>query len=186
MRPTVRMAALMGIGSVFVYTHDSVFVGEDGPTHEPIEQTMSLRLIPNVSVFRPADALETAVAWKAACENRKQPTCLLLTRQGLPVLHDYAKTIAKGAPKGAYVLSPSSKDKVKAVLLATGSEVHLALDAQKALEEKGNRCQCGVHAQLGCVRTAEQRLQEESPAQGCSGHCTGSRCPHRLGPVYRQ
>lgn len=137
MRPTVRMAALMGIGSVFVYTHDSVFVGEDGPTHEPIEQTMSLRLIPNVSVFRPADALETAVAWKAACENRKQPTCLLLTRQGLPVLHDYAKTIAKGAPKGAYVLSPSSKDKVKAVLLATGSEVHLALDAQKALEEKG-------------------------------------------------
>lgn len=137
MRPAVRMAALMGIGSVFVYTHDSVFVGEDGPTHEPIEQTMSLRLIPNVSVFRPADALETAVAWKAACENRKQPTCLLLTRQGLPVLHGYEKTIAKGAAKGAYVLSPSAKDKVKAVIIATGSEVHLALDAQKALEEKG-------------------------------------------------
>ena len=136
MRPTVRMAALMGIGSIFVYTHDSIFVGEDGPTHQPIEQAMSLRLIPNVSVFRPADALETAVAWKAVCENRNQPTCLLLTRQNLPVLHAYAKTIAKGAPKGAYVLSPSPKDKVKAVIVATGSEVSLALEAQKALAAK--------------------------------------------------
>lgn len=136
MRPAVRMAALMGIGSVFVYTHDSIFVGEDGPTHEPIEQAMSLRLIPNVSVFRPADALEMAVAWKAACENRKQPTCLLLTRQGLPVLHDYEKVIAKGAAKGAYVLSPSPREKEKAVIIATGSEVHLALAAQKALDEK--------------------------------------------------
>jgi len=136
MRPAVRMAALMGIGSMFVFTHDSIFVGEDGPTHEPIEQTMSLRLIPNVSVFRPADALETAVAWKAACENRKQPTCLMLTRQNLPVLHDYAKVIAKNAAKGAYVLSPSPRDKVKAILLATGSEVHLALAAQAALDKE--------------------------------------------------
>ena len=136
MRPTVRMAALMGIGSIFVYTHDSIFVGEDGPTHQPIEQAMSLRLIPNVSVFRPADALETAVAWKAACENRNQPTCLLLTRQNLPVLHEYEKTIAKGAAKGAYVLSPSPKDKIKAVIVATGSEVSLALEAQKALAAK--------------------------------------------------
>ncbi len=136
MRPAVRMAALMHIGSIFVYTHDSIFVGEDGPTHQPVEQTMSLRLLPNVSVFRPADALETAVAWKAACENRTQPTCLLLTRQGLPILHGYEKVIAKGASKGAYVLSPSPRDKVKAVLIATGSEVHLALAAQKALAAK--------------------------------------------------
>jgi transketolase len=136
LRPAIRMAALMGIGSNFVFTHDSIFVGEDGPTHQPIEQAMSLRLIPNVSVFRPADALETAVAWKAACENRTQPTCLLLTRQGMPVLHDYARVIAKGAPKGAYVLSPCTKKKMKAVLIATGSEVHLALEAQKALAKR--------------------------------------------------
>ncbi|MCH3950334.1 MAG: transketolase [Acidaminococcus sp.] len=133
MRPAIRMAALMGIGSKFVFTHDSIFVGEDGPTHQPIEQTMSLRLIPNVSVIRPADALETAAAWKIACETTNKPTCLLLTRQGLPVLHDYAKVIAKGVEKGAYILSPSPKEKMKAVIIATGSEVHLALEAQKAL-----------------------------------------------------
>lgn len=84
MRPAIRMAALMGIGSHFVFTHDSIFVGEDGPTHQPVEQAMSLRLIPNVSVIRPADALETAAAWKTACETKDRPTCLLLTRQVCP------------------------------------------------------------------------------------------------------
>ena len=133
MRPAIRMAALMGIGSKFIFTHDSIYVGEDGPTHQPIEQTMSLRLIPNVSVLRPADALETAAAWKIACETKDKPTCLLLTRQGLPVLHEYARVIAKGVEKGAYILSPSPREKMKAVLIATGSEVHLALAAQKAL-----------------------------------------------------
>ncbi len=137
MRPAIRMAALMGIGSHFVFTHDSIFVGEDGPTHQPVEQAMSLRLIPNVSVIRPADALETAAAWKTACETKDRPTCLLLTRQGMPVLHDYAKVIAKGAPKGAYILSPCPKEEdLKAVIIATGSEVHLALEAQKKLTKR--------------------------------------------------
>lgn len=136
LRPAVRMSALMNIGSIYVLTHDSICVGEDGPTHEPIEQTMSLRMIPNVSVFRPADALETAVAWKCACENKKQPTCLLLSRQKLPVLHEYQDVVLAGAEKGAYVLSAAGKGKQKAVLLATGSEVALALAAQKELATK--------------------------------------------------
>jgi transketolase len=137
LRPDVRMAALMGIGSIYVFSHDSVFVGEDGPTHQPVEQAMSLRLIPGVSLFRPCDALETAVAWDCAVSNRKQPTCILLTRQGLPVLHDYAKLINANAAKGGYVLSPAAAGKKqKAVILATGSEVHLALAAQKALAGK--------------------------------------------------
>ena len=136
LRPDVRMASLMNIGSIYVFSHDSVFVGEDGPTHQPIEQAMSLRLIPGVSLFRPCDALETAVAWQCAVTNRQQPTCILLTRQGLPVLHDYAKVIATYAHKGGYVLSPAGKGKEQAAILATGSEVSLALAAQKELAAK--------------------------------------------------
>ena len=135
MRPAVRMAGLMKIGSIFVLTHDSICVGEDGPTHQPVEQTMSLRLIPNVSVIRPADAYETVVAWKLAVENKKQPTCLVLTRQKLPVLTAYKKVILKGAAKGGYVISPAN-GKPKAILIATGSEVNLALAAQKDLAAK--------------------------------------------------
>lgn len=136
LRPTIRMAALMGIQSIFVLTHDSIALGEDGPTHQPIETTMALRLIPNVSVYRPADALETAVAWQQACLNKTQPTCLLLSRQKLPVLHDYAEVIHANAAKGAYVLSPA-KAEAKAVLIGTGSEVSLCLQAQAKLAEEG-------------------------------------------------
>lgn len=136
MRPTIRMAALMGIQAIFVLTHDSIALGEDGPTHQPIETTMGLRLIPNVSVYRPADALETAVAWQQAVLNKNKPTCLLLSRQKLPVLHDYAAVVHENAHKGAYVLSPA-KAEAKAVLIATGSEVQLALVAQAKLAEEG-------------------------------------------------
>ncbi len=136
MRPTIRMAALMGIQAIFVLTHDSIALGEDGPTHQPIETTMGLRLIPNVSVYRPADALETAVAWQQAVLNKNKPTCLLLSRQKLPVLHDYAAVVHENAHKGAYVLGPA-KAEAKAVLIATGSEVQLALAAQAKLAEEG-------------------------------------------------
>lgn len=136
LRPTVRMAALMGIQSIFVLTHDSIALGEDGPTHQPIETTMGLRLIPNVSVIRPADALETAVAWQQAVLQRNKPTCLLLSRQNLPVLHEYAATVHANAAKGAYVLSPA-KGEAKLILIATGSEVELALKAQTKLAEEG-------------------------------------------------
>lgn len=134
MRPAVRMAALMGIRSVFVFTHDSIALGEDGPTHQPIEQTMSLRLIPELSVYRPADALETATAWQAACLNKHKPTALLLSRQKMPVLQKYKEVIHKGASFGAYVLNPGDvNEESKAIIIATGSEVHLALEAQAAL-----------------------------------------------------
>lgn len=136
MRPAIRMAALMKQGSIFVLTHDSIALGEDGPTHQPIEAVMGLRLIPNVSVYRPADALETAVAWRQACLNRHQPTCLLLSRQKLPVLHQYVKAIKSGADKGAYIIS-NAKKKAQVIIVATGSEVSLALNAQNALIQEG-------------------------------------------------
>lgn len=136
MRPAVRMAALMGLRSIFVFTHDSIAVGEDGPTHQPVEHVMSLRVIPNLCVIRPADALETAMAWQTACLNQHKPTALLLSRQKLPVLHKYAAVIHENAGKGAYVLD-AGKGEAKAVIIATGSEVHLALEAQAKLAEEG-------------------------------------------------
>lgn len=136
LRPTIRMAALMGIQAIFVLTHDSIALGEDGPTHQPIETAMGLRLIPNVSVIRPADALETAAAWQQACLNKHKPTCLLLSRQKLNVLHAYADVIHENAAKGAYVLNPA-KDEAKVILIGTGSEVQLALEAQAKLEAEG-------------------------------------------------
>jgi transketolase len=132
LRPAIRIAALMEVQSIFVMTHDSIAVGEDGPTHQPIEQVMSLRLIPNSTVFRPADALETAAAWKYAVEHKTGPVTLCLSRQNLPVLHEFAEAVNEGALKGGYVLSPA-KDMAKAVIIATGSEVKAALDAQKLL-----------------------------------------------------
>ena len=136
MRPAVRMAALMGLRSIFVFTHDSIAVGEDGPTHQPVEHAMSLRVIPNLCVIRPADALETAMAWQTACLNQHKPTALLLSRQKLPVLHKYAAVIHNNAGKGAYVLD-AGQCEAKAVIIATGSEVHLALEAQAKLAEEG-------------------------------------------------
>ena len=136
MRPAVRMAALMGLRSIFVFTHDSIAVGEDGPTHQPVEHAMSLRVIPNLCVIRPADALETAMAWQTACLNQPKPTALLLSRQKLPVLHKYAAVIHDNAGKGAYVLD-AGQGEAKAVIIATGSEVHLALEAQAKLAEEG-------------------------------------------------
>lgn len=136
MRPAVRMATLMGLRSIFVFTHDSIAVGEDGPTHQPVEHAMSLRVIPNLCVIRPADALETAMAWQTACLNQHKPTALLLSRQKLPVLHKYAAVIHDNAGKGAYVLD-AGQGEAKAVIIATGSEVHLALEAQTKLAEEG-------------------------------------------------
>lgn len=132
MRPPIRLAALMRLPVLYVFTHDSIFVGEDGPTHQPVEQLASLRAIPGLTVFRPADANETAAAWKAALENRDGPVALLLTRQGLPVL-EHAD--AKGVARGGYVLSDAAD--AQALLIATGSEVDVALQAQKLLAQEG-------------------------------------------------
>jgi transketolase len=139
MRPTLRMAALMGIGTIFVFTHDSIAVGEDGPTHQPVEQLMSLRVIPNLTVFRPADALETVAAWKYACQHKNGPTALCLTRQKLPILHAYAEEVEQNACKGGYILSEAKGGKRQITIIATGSEVQLALGAQEKLAAEGIR-----------------------------------------------
>jgi transketolase len=133
MRPSVRLAALMRQPVKYVWTHDSIGVGEDGPTHQPVEQLMSLRMIPNMTVIRPADANETVEAWRMAMTCATGPVGLALTRQKLPVL-DPAKT--KGAARGAYVLEEAT-GAAKVLLLASGSEVHLALEARKVLEAEG-------------------------------------------------
>ncbi|WAA13505.1 transketolase [Fervidibacillus halotolerans] len=136
LRPAIRLAALMGLPVTYVFTHDSIAVGEDGPTHEPIEQLASLRAMPNLSVIRPADANETAAAWKLALESENTPTALVLTRQNLPTLEGTDQKAYEGVSKGAYVLSPA-KGEPQALLLATGSEVSLAVEAQKILAEDG-------------------------------------------------
>ncbi len=132
-RNAIRMAALMKVRQIMVYTHDSIGLGEDGPTHQPVEHAASLRIIPNLDVWRPADATETAVAWVKGVENASGPTALLLSRQNLPPVAN--KTAAADVARGGYVVSPAANAKV--VLIATGSEVKLALDAQAALADAG-------------------------------------------------
>ena len=134
--PAVRMAALQELPTVYVMTHDSVAVGEDGPTHEPIEQLASVRAMPNLNVIRPADGNEVNAAWKRALRETKRPTMLVLTRQNLPVLEGTAELAEEGLNKGAYVLSEAKGD-LDGIIIATGSEVKLALDTQAALAEDG-------------------------------------------------
>jgi len=135
MRPPVRLAALMGIRVIYVFTHDTVGLGEDGPTHQPIEQLMGMRLLPNLVTIRPADATETAEAWKVAMERRNGPTALVLSRQNLPILDRTFLAPASGLRRGGYVLWQSSVTP-DVILIATGSEVHIALEAAKLLKEK--------------------------------------------------
>ncbi|MGX6441836.1 transketolase [Neobacillus sp. K501] len=137
LRPAIRLAALMGLPVTYVFTHDSIAVGEDGPTHEPIEQIAALRAMPGLSLIRPADGNEAAAAWKLAIESTNKPTALVLTRQGLPTLKGTDTNAYEGVSKGAYVLSPADKETPDALLLATGSEVSLAVEAQKALAGEG-------------------------------------------------
>jgi transketolase len=136
MRPPMRLAALMDLRVVYVFTHDSIGLGEDGPTHQPIEQLLALRAIPNLVVLRPADATETVEAWKAAVQRRDGPTVLVMSRQNLPVLDRGAYGKAEGVQRGGYVVWEAS-DKPDAILIGTGSEVHIALEAGKLLQDKG-------------------------------------------------
>ena len=137
MRPSVRLAALMNIAPIYVWTHDSVALGEDGPTHQPIEHLAALRAIPNLSIVRPADANETAAAWVEALKRQQSPTGLVLTRQNLPVLERGAGFgSASDLAKGAYVYADGSKG-IDLILIATGSEVQFAVEARAALEAKG-------------------------------------------------
>ncbi|WP_211271296.1 transketolase [Corynebacterium crudilactis] len=137
MRPAVRLAALMEIDAYYVWTHDSIGLGEDGPTHQPVETLAALRAIPGLSVLRPADANETAQAWAAALEYKEGPKGLALTRQNVPVLEGSKEKAAEGVRRGAYVLVEGSKATPDVILMGSGSEVQLAVNAAKALEAEG-------------------------------------------------
>ena len=133
MRPPMRLSALMKLRVIYVFTHDSIAVGEDGPTHQPIAHLSSLRAIPNLTVIRPADANETVVAWKVALEHTTGPTCLVLSRQGLPVLDQSTMPSAEGLRRGAYILVDAADGKPDIILMGTGSELSLCVDAAEEL-----------------------------------------------------
>ena len=136
LKPALRLSSIMGLNSTFIFTHDSIAVGEDGPTHEPIEQLAGLRAIPNMNVIRPADGNETRVAWKVALESEQTPTSLVLTRQNLPTLDVDKQTVENGVRKGAYIVF-ETEQQLEYLLLASGSEVNLAVEAAKELEQQG-------------------------------------------------
>ncbi|MEA3445682.1 MAG: transketolase [Bacteroidota bacterium] len=137
MRPAIRMAALMKQQVIYVFTHDSIGLGEDGPTHQPVEHLASLRAMPNLTVIRPADANETVEAWRAALENTNGPTAIVLTRQGLPVLNQEELAPAKNLAYGAYILTEDDNPEI--ILMASGSEISIALEAKEILNEKGKK-----------------------------------------------
>jgi transketolase len=136
MRPAIRLSALMNIPVAWIFTHDSVGLGEDGPTHQPVEHFMALRVISNLTVIRPADANETSMAWRSTLE-AEGPVAMLLTRQNLPVLDRAELASAEGALRGAYVLADTDGGEPDAILIATGSEVAVALEARALLAEQG-------------------------------------------------
>ncbi|MCP4374217.1 MAG: transketolase, partial [Deltaproteobacteria bacterium] len=154
MRSPIRLAGLMKLPVIYVFTHDSVAVGEDGPTHQPVEHLASLRAIPGLTVIRPADALETAEAWRLAVNNTDGPVALILSRQKLPVVDRTEYASADGLTKGAYILSdPDQKPEI--ILMATGSEVSITLEAEKELKRKD------IHARV--VSMPSWELFEKTP-----------------------
>ena len=157
MKPAIRMAALSHLPAIYLFSHDSIAVGEDGPTHQPIEQLAMLRSIPNVRVIRPADERETYAAWKEALRSIEHPTALILSRQNLPLLENSS---AEGLTRGAYVVSKENK-KAQLVLVATGSEVSLAIEAQKKLLEKGIDVRVVSMPSWELFEAQDEKYQEE-------------------------
>ena len=155
MKPAIRLAGLSHYPAIFVFTHDGIGVGEDGPTHQPVEQTSALRGIPNVRVFRPADANETAQTWKYMLENRDEPACILLTRQGVTVIDQDKYESAENVERGAYAVV--KQDDPDVLLLATGSEVKLAMEAEVKLAEEGIKAQV---VSMPCWELFEKQTQE--------------------------
>jgi len=137
LRPAIRLASLSRIKPILVFTHDSIGLGEDGPTHQPIEQLASLRAIPKVVVIRPADANETSFAWQAAIQHKGSPVIIILTRQGLPVIDQSKYPSASNLLKGAYILKEAEGEKPDLILMATGSEVSVTLKAAEELKTEG-------------------------------------------------
>src|SRR5438105_4958226 len=139
LRPAIRLAALMEIPVIYIFTHDSIGVGEDGPTHQPVEQLASLRAMPGLITLRPADANEVVEAWKFIMNRRHEPVALILTRQALPTVDRTKYSSAEGLQRGAYILADAPNGKPQVLLLATGSEVALAVDAYEKLKAEGVR-----------------------------------------------
>ena len=152
MRPAVRLAALMKLPVVYVWTHDSVGLGEDGPTHQPVEHLSTLRAIPGLDVVRPADANETAWAWRQALEHTDRPTALCLTRQNVPTLDRASLADAAGTVRGGYTLADASDGQPRVILIGTGSEVQLCVTARERLEADGRADPGGIDALPGVVR----------------------------------
>ena len=155
-RNAIRLAAMMGLGVIHVLTHDSIGLGEDGPTHQPIEHVPSLRLIPGINIWRPCDTLETVIAWKISIQNRKKPSALVLTRQSLPQYQRAPETIAL-IEKGGYILYPESGNSLEAIIIATGSEVQYAMNAARKAAEQG----IGVRVlSMPCLEIFEEQSPE--------------------------
>ena len=154
MRPAIRLASMAGLQVIYVFTHDSIGLGEDGPTHQPVEQLSSLRLIPNLWVIRPADANETCIAWQMAIERKTGPTALILTRQKLPLIDRSKYPSAEGIRKGAYILLDTEEPEL--IIMASGSEVHPALKAGERLKEEGFRVRVVNMASFEVFETQEE------------------------------
>ena len=164
-RPALRLAAIQAIRVIHEFTHDSFFVGEDGPTHQPIEHAMALRAIPNFNVFRPADAKETVACFDLALQNERTPSALLLTRQGVPIMDIDQEKVSNGVSKGAYTVK-EPKGAAELIFLATGSEVSLALDVAELMNDKRIRV-----VSMPCWELFEQQSgkyrSELIPDRGC-------------------
>ncbi len=163
MRPPIRLAALMDIPCIFIYTHDSIGLGEDGPTHQPIEQLMSLRAMPRLLVFRPADANEVAEMWRTIMPIKKQPVLMALTRQGVPTFDRTKYASAEGVAKGAYILADSGGTP-DVILMGTGSEVQLCIGAYEKLTAEGVKARVVSMPCFEAVRAAVRRVQAEGAA----------------------
>ena len=186
MRASIRLAALMEIPSIFVFTHDSIGVGEDGPTHQPIEQLASLRAMPNLIVLRPGDANEVVEAWKIIAQLQHSPAALVLTRQNLPTLDRTKYAAASGVAKGAYVLADAPGGKPDVILIGTGSELSLCVDAYEKLKVRRRQGARGQHAFVGNLRAAGCRLQRKRAALECDGARFGRNGrDFRLGTLHR-
>ena len=182
-RPSIRLSALMGLRVVYVMTHDSIGLGEDGPTHQPVEHLAALRAMPNVLVARPADAVETAECWEIALQNDGGPTVLALTRQKLPTVRrePSAENLSE---RGAYILSPAARER-EVTLIASGSEVAIALEAQARLGGRWHRRGRDFHALLGAVRPPKRPLPRRGPAARQPARRDRGGGPLGLGPVDR-
>ena len=151
MRPSVRLAALMEIPSIFVFTHDSIGLGEDGPTHQPIEQLASLRAMPGLMVLRPADANEVVEAWKVIIKLQHEPAAIVLSRQAVPTFDRTKYGSAAGVAKGAYILADAADGKPEVILMATGTEVSLCVNAYEQLKTEGIKARVVSMPSWGCL-----------------------------------